>query len=383
MIRDADLLADLVEGVRRFVRERLIPIESVVAENDQIPESIVTEMRELGLFGLTIPEEYGGIGLTTEEEVLVAFELGHASPCFRSLVGTNNGIGSLSLVTDGTEAQKRAWLPRLATGEVIASFALTEPDAGSDAASLRTSARLDGDWVINGTKRFITNAPEAKLFTVFARTRPDQKGSKGISAFLVPRDTPGVVIGKHDKKMGQRGAHTADVIFDDCRVSPDALLGIEGEGFRAAMRTLDRGRLHISAICVALSERLIAEAVNYANTRKQFGKPIAEFQLIQAMLADSRVEAYAARCMVLETARARDSGEDVGERASCCKLFASEALGRIADRAVQVHGGAGYMQETAVERLYRDARLYRIYEGTSQIQQLIIARRLLAEAAVN
>ena len=267
---------------------------------------------------------------------------------------------------------------RLASGEVIACFALTEPDSGSDSASLRTSARLDGHWILNGTKRFITNAPEAGLFTVFARTRPDVKGAGGISAFLISRDTPGLIVGKPDRKMGQRGAHTADVILDDCRLPPTALLGREGQGFRTAMRVLDRGRIHIAAVCVGLSERLIREAVGYASARRQFGKPIAEFQLIQAMLADSRAEAYAARCMVVETARARDVGEDVSERASCCKLFASEALGRIADRAVQVHGGAGYMQDYAVERLYRDARLYRIYEGTSQIQQLVIARKMLS-----
>jgi acyl-CoA dehydrogenase len=378
VIRDAEILAGLIDGIRRFVNERLLPIEAEVADHDEIPGEVVAEMRRLGLFGLTIPEEFGGIGLTMEEEVLVAFEIGQASPCFRSLIGTNNGIGSLGLVLDGTEAQKREWLPRLASGEVIACFALTEPDSGSDAASLRTSARLDGHWILNGTKRFITNAPEAGLFTVFARTRPDVKGAGGISAFLISRDTPGLIVGKPDRKMGQRGAHTADVILDDCRLPPTALLGREGQGFRTAMRVLDRGRIHIAAVCVGLSERLIREAVGYASARRQFGKPIAEFQLIQAMLADSRAEAYAARCMVVETARARDVGEDVSERASCCKLFASEALGRIADRAVQVHGGAGYMQDYAVERLYRDARLYRIYEGTSQIQQLVIARKMLS-----
>ena len=378
MIRDAEILAGLIDGIRRFVNERLLPIEAEVADHDEIPDEVVAEMRRLGLFGLTIPEEFGGIGLTMEEEVLVAFEIGQASPCFRSLIGTNNGIGSLGLVLDGTEAQKREWLPRLASGEVIACFALTEPDSGSDAASLRTSARLDGHWILNGTKRFITNAPEAGLFTVFARTRPDVKGAGGISAFLVSSDTPGLIVGKPDRKMGQRGAHTADVILEDCRVPPTGLLGREGEGFRTAMRVLDRGRIHIAAVCVGLSERLIREAVGYATARRQFGQPIAEFQLIQAMLADSRAEAYAARCMVVETARARDAGEDVSERASCCKLFASEALGRIADRAVQVHGGAGYMQDYAVERLYRDARLYRIYEGTSQIQQLVIARKMLS-----
>jgi acyl-CoA dehydrogenase len=382
VIRDSEILAGLVEGVRRFVRERLVPIEAEVGETDIIPDSIVAEMRELGLFGLTIPEEYGGIGLTMEEEVLIAFELGQAAPCFRSLIGTNNGIGSLSLLLAGSQQQKSIWLPKLASGEVIASFALTEPEAGSDAGSIRTAARptANSGWVINGTKRFITNAPEADLFTVFARTQQSSKGSKGISAFLVPRDAPGLSVSNPDHKMGQKGAHTADVILEDCQVSSDALLGNEGEGFRTAMRVLDRGRIHIAAVCVALSERLISEALSYATARKQFGKPIANFQLIQAMLADSRADTYAARCMVVDTARARDVGEDVSERASCCKLFASESLGRVADRAVQIHGGAGYMRETAVERLYRDARLYRIYEGTSQIQQLLIAKHMIANA---
>jgi acyl-CoA dehydrogenase len=381
MIRDRETLDALLGTIRRFVRETLIPAEAGVAESDHIPAALVEQMRGLGLFGMTIPEEYGGLGLTMEEEVLAAFELGQASPCFRSLVGTNNGIGSLGLVLEGTEEQRQSWLPRMASGEIIASFALTEPDAGSDAASLRSTARRDGgEWVLNGTKRYITNAPEAGLFTVFARSAPAAKGADGISAFLVEAGLPGLVLGKPDRKMGQRGAHVCDVVLNDVRVGAGALLGREGQGFRTAMRTLDRGRIHISAVCVALAERLTEEALSYARERRQFGQPIAGFQLIQAMLADSRTEAYAARCMVMETARARDAGEDVSERAACCKLFASEMVGRVADRAVQIHGGAGYMQEYPVERLYRDARLYRIYEGTSQIQQIVIARAMLRAA---
>lgn len=372
MIRDPELLAGLVDSVQRFVRQRLMPIEDTVARTDAIPPDVVADMRAMGLFGMTIPEEFGGLGLTMEEEVTVALELGHTSPAFRSLIGTNNGIGSLGLILAGTAAQQQRYLPAMARGELISAFALTEPDAGSDAASLKTTATSDGDhFILNGTKRFITNAPQAGLFTVFART------VSGISAFLVEAHTPGLSGGKPDEKMGQKGAHTADVVFQDCRVPAQALLGPEGQGFGIAMRTLDRGRLHIAAVCTGLAGRLIHDAVQYAAQRKQFGKPIAAFQLVQAMLADSQADAYAARCMTLDAARRRDEGQDVSMEASCCKLFASEMLGRVADRAVQVHGGSGYMREYAVERFYRDARLYRIYEGTSQIQQLVIARRLL------
>jgi len=383
MIRDPQVLDALVDSVARFVRERLVPNEERVAESDQIPPALVDEMRDLGLFGLSIPEEYGGLGLTMEEEVLIAFELGQTSPAFRSLLGTNNGIGSQGIVMDGTDAQKRHYLPRLASGELIGSFALTEPDVGSDAAALRTSARRDGDhYLINGTKRYITNAPEAGLFTLMARTDPDEPGARGISAFLVDADTPGITLGKLDRKMGQKGAHTCDVVFDDCRVPASALLGArEGQGFKTAMKVLDRGRLHIAAVATGVAERLIREALEFAMQRRQFGKPIAEHQLIQAMLADSRSEAYAARCMVLEAARSKDRGENASLQASCCKLFATEMVGRVADRAVQIHGGAGYMAEYAVERFYRDVRLFRIYEGTSQIQQLVIARHMIREAS--
>jgi acyl-CoA dehydrogenase len=378
MIRDAQLLDELVDSVHRFVRQRLVPIEDRVAREDAIPPDVVADMRAMGLFGMTIPEEYGGLGLTMEEEATVAIELGRTSPAFRSLIGTNNGIGSLGLIVAGTPAQKSRYLPAMAAGNLVSAFALTEPDAGSDAASLRTSAIVkDGHYVLNGTKRFITNAPQAGLFTVFART------ASGISAFLVEADTPGLLVGLADDKMGQKGAQTADVVLQDCRVPNDAMLGAEGEGFGIAMRTLDRGRLHIAAVCVGLAERLIRDALHYAGERKQFGKPIAAFQLIQAMLADSQAETYAARCMTLDAARRRDAGEEVGMQASCCKLFASEMLGRVADRAVQIHGGAGYMREYAVERFYRDVRLYRIYEGTSQIQQLLIARRLMQREGIH
>jgi acyl-CoA dehydrogenase len=378
---DQQTLEQLVESVARFVRERLVPLEDRVAREDAVPADVITEMGSLGLFGLSIPEEYGGLGLSMSEEVQVAFELGRTSPAFRSLIGTNNGIGSHGLIMDGTEEQKQRYLPRLARGEIIGSFALTEPGSGSDAASLRTSAVRDGNgYVLNGTKRYITNAPQAGLFTVFARTNPERPGANGISAFLVEADTPGLLLGNPDRKMGQHGAHTCDVILDDCRVSGDGLLGArEGVGFKTAMKVLDRGRIHISAVCVAVAERLIEDSLRYAAQREQFGQPIAEFQLVQAMLADSRAEAYAARCMVEETARRRDAGENVTIDASCCKMFASEMVGRVADRAVQIHGGAGYMAEYGIERFYRDVRLFRIYEGTTQIQQLVIARNMLKE----
>ena len=386
MIRDAELLQDMVLTVRRFVAERLVPLEAEVARTDRIPASVADEMRHLGLFGMTIPEEYGGLGFTAEEEVLVAMELGRTSPAFRSLIGTNNGIGSQGILLDGTEAQRQEFLPLLASGEIVGSFALTEPDAGSDAASLRTSAERDGDhYVLDGTKRYITNAPEADLFTVMARTDPTQEGSAGITAFLVPAETPGITIGEPERKMGQQGTHVADVVFAGCRVPETAIiggLGRLGMGFKTAMKVLDRGRLHISAVCVGVAERLIADALEFAQGREQFGRPIAQHQLVQAMLADSRTEAYAARSMVLDAARRRDDGERITMVAAACKLFASEMVGRVADRAVQIHGGAGYIADYAVERFYRDVRLFRLYEGTSQIQQLVIAREMINGATV-
>jgi acyl-CoA dehydrogenase len=382
MIRDPDTLAALIDNVARFVRERLVPHEAEVEERDAIPELLITEMKALGLFGLSIPEQYGGLGLTMEEEVRVAFELGRTSPAFRSLIGTNNGIGSQGIILDGTEEQKSRYLPRLASGDIVASFALTEPGSGSDAASLSTTATRDGDhYLLNGTKRFITNAPEAGIFTVMARTDPNDRGARGISAFIVERGTPGLALGKTDRKMGQRGAHTCDVIFENCRVPASQLMGgVEGVGFKTAMKVLDKGRLHIAAVCVGVAERMLSDALDYALERRQFGQPIAEFQLVQAMLADSKTEIYAARSMVLDAARLRDERRDVATEAACAKLFASEMCGRVADRAVQIHGGAGYVSDYPIERFYRDVRLFRIYEGTSQIQQLVIARNMIREA---
>ena len=383
MALDAETFDQLLETVRRFVREQLVPIEAQVSEDDLVPPEIVSAMAELGLFGLSIPQEFGGLGLSVEEEVRVVLELGHTSPAFRSVFGTNTGIGSQGIVMDGTDEQKNKYLPKLASGEMVGSFALTEPDAGSDAASLRTAARMDGnEYVLNGTKRYITNAARAGVFTVMARTDPDDPRASGISAFLVEADSPGLSLGKPDRKMGQQGAHVCDVVFDDCRIPADALLGgVEGQGFKTAMKVLDRGRLVISAMCVGNAERLIADSVRYALERKQFGKPIADFQLVQAMLADSEAEASAAKAMILDGARRKDAGEDIVKLAAICKYYSSEMIGRVADRAVQIHGGAGYISEYGIERFYRDVRLYRIYEGTSQIQQLIIAREMLKEAA--
>ena len=379
MIRDQLTLNALLDSVSRFVRERLVPAERIVAETDEIPTDIVAEMKALGLFGLSIPEPYGGLGLTMEEEVLVILEMGRTSPAFRSLFGTTVGLGSQGILLDGTPEQKAYYLPRLASGDLIASFALTEPDSGSDAASLRTSATLDGDhYVINGTKRFITNAPRAGIFIVIARTDSSSQGAAGVSAFIVKAGTAGLNLGKADKKMGQQGALTCDVIFENCRVPTASIIGGKpGVGFKTAMKSLEKSRIHIAAICTGVAQRMLNDALRYAMQRKQFGQPIAEFQLVQAMLADSKAELYAAQCMTLDAARRRDRGDSVATESSCVKMFASEMCGRVADRAVQIFGGAGYMADYGIERFYRDVRLFRIYEGTTQIQQLIIARNMM------
>ena len=382
MIRDPETFEALLDSVRRFVRERLVPAESEVAETDQIPAAIVLAMRDMGLFGLTIPESYGGLGLTMEEESRLLFELCKTSPAFRSVIGTTVGIGSQGILMDGTPEQKAYYLPKLATGEWMASFALTEPDAGSDAASLRTTAIRDGDvYVVNGTKRYITNAPQATLFTLMARTNPQDKTAGGVSAFILDAKSPGITLGKIDHTMGQKGAHTCDVIFENVRVPASHLIGgREGQGFKTAMKVLEKGRIHLAAVCVGVAQRILNDALRYAVDRKQFGQSIADFQLVQAMLADSKAELYAAECMVIDAARKRDEGRNVATEASCCKMFASEMCGRVADRAVQILGGAGYLSEYGIERFYRDVRLFRLYEGTTQIQQLIIARNMVREA---
>ncbi len=377
----AETAALLADAVARFVREVLIPAEAEVEETDEIPARIVAQLKNLGLFGMTVPESYGGLGLSMFEETQVVMEIGYASPVFRSYFGTSNGVGTLGIIIDGTEQQRQQYLPRIAAGDLVASFCLTEPDAGSDVAALATRAVRDGGhYVISGTKRFTTNAPHAGLFTVFARTAGKETGAKGISAFLVERGTPGIAIQPKHRKMGFRGSHTADVVFEDCRVPADALLGgREGIGFKTAMKSLDHARLHMAAVAAGLCRRLIDEGVRYAQQRRQFGKPIAEFQLVQGMLADCEAEAFAARAMVESASRSKDAGRRTTKEAAACKYFATEALFRIADRILQIHGGYGYIKEYPIERLFRDARLLRIYEGTSQIQQLIIAREMLRE----
>ena len=383
MALDTESFDLLLPTLQRFIRERLIPAENHLEEHDEVPADIVEDMKAMGLFGLSIPEEFGGIGLSMSQEVQVAYEIGRTALAFRSVFGTNVGIGSQGILMDGTPEQKRDYLPRVASGELIMSFALTEPDAGSDAASLKTRADLDGDhYVLNGTKRYITNAPRAGAFTLMART--GGPGAGGVSSFIVPADLPGITLGKTDKKMGQRGTKTCDVILDNVRVPAANIIGgVPGQGFKTAMKVLDRGRLHISAVSCGMAQRILEEATAYARDRKQFGKAIGEFQLIQAMLADSQAELLAGWALVQDVARRFDakpaqvSDPEVSMRVSCAKLFCTEMVGRVADRGVQVHGGAGYINEYPVERFYRDVRLLRLYEGTTQIQQLIIGRELM------
>ncbi|OLM32286.1 Butyryl-CoA dehydrogenase [Pseudonocardia sp. Ae717_Ps2] len=378
-------LTDVLDSVRDFIRTEVVPQEERIDAEDAVPERIVAQCKEMGLYGFTIPEQYGGLGLTASQEVRLAFELGWTTPALRSLFGTNNGIAGHVLLEGGTEEQKKQWLPRLASGEVTASFGLTEADAGSDPSSLTTRAVRDGDgWVLNGSKRYITNSPVADVIMVFARTDPDAPGNRGISTFLVPKGTPGLSVGPKDHKMGQFGAWTADVYLDDVRVPFENVVGGEDgidKGFLVAAKCLAHGRLHIAAVCVGMADRLVHETVEFARTREQGGKPIARFQLVQGLVADSVTDARAGRGLVLDAARSFDDGTDMVSGPAAAKYFCSEMVGRVADRAVQVHGGAGYMRGVAVERFYRDARLFRIYEGTSQIQQVIIARDALGRAA--
>ncbi|MFO1305057.1 MAG: acyl-CoA dehydrogenase family protein [Burkholderiales bacterium] len=383
MAVDTESFEALLASVRRFVRDRLVPAEDVVEAQDEVPADIVEDMKAMGFFGLSIPEAYGGIGLSMSQECRVAFEVGQTSLAFRSVFGTNVGIGSQGILMDGTEAQKRDLLPRVASGELVMSFALTEPDAGSDAASIRTRAERDGDdYVLNGGKRFITNAPRAGAFTLMART--GGPGAAGISAFIVPAGLPGITLGSPDRKMGQRGTKTCDVILENVRVPAANIIGGEpGRGFKTAMKVLDRGRLHISAVACGMAQRILDESVAYARERRQFGQRIGDFQLVQAMLADSQAELYAGWSMVQDCAMRYDAkppgatDPHVSMLASCTKLFCSEMVGRVADRGVQVHGGSGYISDYPVERFYRDVRLLRLYEGTSQIQQMIIGRALV------
>jgi acyl-CoA dehydrogenase len=384
---DASDLQSVLSTVREFVRDQVVPVEARIDETDEIPEEIGESAKRMGLFGFAIPEEYGGLGLSMAEESRLVFELGYTTPALRSMFGTNNGIAGHVLLEGGTEEQKKDWLPRIASGEATAAFALTEAEAGSDPSGITTTASRDGDgWVLNGAKRYITNAPVADVFMVFARTDPKARATRGITTFLVPRDTPGLSIGPRDHKMGQFGAWTADVDLNDVRVDDAAVIGGDegvGTGFATAMRCLAHGRVHIAALCVGMAERLVDESVFFAQTRKQSGKPIAAFQLIQGLVADSVTDLYAGRSLVTQVAQAFDDGTDRKVGPATAKYFCSEMVGRVADRAVQIHGGSGYMRGVAVERFYRDARLFRIYEGTSQIQQIIIAKQVLGSAATS
>jgi acyl-CoA dehydrogenase len=372
MIRNPAQFNQLIAQVRHFIREECIPLEAAIDQSDEIPESLVQRMRELG-----------GAGLTTEELALVNIEVSQGATTFRARFGGNTGIASESLVVDGTSEQRAKWLPLLASGELTGCFALTEPDAGSDATALKTVAVRDGDhWRITGHKCYITNAPIAGLFTVFARTDPHGKGASGISAFLVERGTPGLSTPAAYRKLGQHGSPVGEVLLDDCRVHASAIVGGEanlGHGFRTAMRALNKQRINLAGLCVGPAIRLVEEMVQRATTRKQFGKSVAEFQLVQQMIAQSNTEVHAARALVLETARKRDDGLDVTMEASMCKLFASEMCGRVADNALQIFGGGGYIADNVAERFYRDVRLFRLYEGTSQIHLVNIAKRTVAQ----
>ena len=383
MIRDREKFFALLSEVRAFIRNECVPLEEQVDRGDEIPEPLVQRMREIGLFGHSIPEAYGGAGLSTEELSLVNIEVSQAATTFRARFGGNTGIASESIVVDGTAEQKRHYLPRLASGELTGCFALTEPEAGSDATAQATAAVRDGDaFVITGKKCFITNAPIANLFTVFARTDPDSNGAGGISAFLVERGAPGLSTSEPYRKMGQHGSPVGEVLLDHVRVPASAIVGgLEGHGFRTAMKTLNKQRINLAALCVGPAIRLVEEMARHAQSRRQFGQPIGDFQLVQQMIAESNTEAHAARALVLETARKRDDGVDVTMEASMCKLFASEACGRVADRAVQLFGGSGYIAGNVAERFYRDVRLFRLYEGTSQIHLINIAKRTMVAAA--
>jgi acyl-CoA dehydrogenase len=382
MIRDAQALQALLDDTRQFVRDRWWPQEERVAALDQVPDEIVDELRQRGFFGWSIPEAYGGLGLTTEELVLGAMEISQASVALRARVGTNTGIGSEGLVADGTAEQKQRWLPRMARGELTGCLALTEPEAGSEASNVQTTARRDGaHYVLDGRKCYITNAPIADLYTVIARTEPGSTGSAGLSAFIVERGTPGLEPGPAYRKMGQAGSPVSDVVFTNCRVPAANLIGgEEGRGFKTVMKVLNKQRLHLAALCTGPAMRMLDLALAHTTRRRQFGQPVANFQLVQALIADCRTEIFAARSMILEAARARDRGEDVALQASMCKYFASEMAGRVADRCVQMFGGAGYVADHApIERYYRDVRLFRLYEGTSQIHQLNIAKLTLRD----
>ncbi len=378
---DPDSFEQFLDQLRRFVRERLIPAERVIMESEEIPADIVREMREMGLFGLTIPEEHGGAGMNVRQYARTIHTISYAMPAFRSLISINIGMVCSALKNGGTEAQKAEWLPRLAAGD-IAAFGLTEPGSGSDSAGMQTSAdRVDGGWVLNGTKRYITNAPQARVALIMARTSKENLPKNAhVSAFIVPMSTAGVSVGKPDKKMGQAGSAIADIILEDVFVSDEGLLGGEiGKGFVFAMKSLDNGRISVGAAATAYARRALDSALRYATERKAFGEAIANFQLVQQMLAQGEIEIYAAESMMADVTARADAGENVLRQAAAFKVFASEMCGRVVDACVQIYGGAGYLAEYDAERFFRDARIYRIYEGTTQILQLQIAKHMLRE----
>jgi len=377
-----DDFREILAQTRHFIRSVVLPRETEIAESDRIPDDLREQAKRMGLFGYAIPQEWGGLGLNIVQDVELALELGYTSLSVRSMFGTNNGIAGQVLVGFGTEAQKARWLEAMAAGDVVASFALTEPGAGSNPSGLRTKAVRDGqDWVISGQKRWITNAPAADLFVVFARTRPADDDGAGIAVFLVPADAPGVEVGVKDAKMGQEGAWTSDVYFTDVRVGPDALIGgSEDIGYRAALTSLARGRIHIAALAVGTAQRALDESVAFAASATQGGTPVGTFQLVQAMLADQQTGVAAGRALVRDCAQKWLTGEDRRIAPSVAKVFCTEMAGTVADLAVQVHGGTGYMRGVPVERIYRDVRLLRLYEGTSEIQRLIIGGGLIKAA---
>ena len=384
MIRNQTAMDDLLAATRRFVQDIAIPNEDRVEQDDAVPEEAIAAMRELGTFGWSIPEEYGGSGLTSEELALAFMELTQCSIAYRVVGAQNAGIGSECLIRDGTDEQKKKYLPGLASGELIGCLALTEPEAGSDATALQTKAVKtdDGHYVLNGMKRYITLAPIADVFTVFARTDDSARGGKGVTAFIIERGTPGLTTSGSTPKMGQEGAPIGEIYLKDCRVHESAIVGGEpGLGFRTVMKALNKQRINLSALSTGPAIRMLSDAVAYTRERKQFGQPIAEFQLIQAMLAECKVEIEAARALILETARKRDRGEDVTMDVSLCKYYSTEMCGRVADRVVQIFGGQGYVKGRGIERFYRDVRALRIYEGTSQIHLLNIAKNLLRQEA--
>ncbi|AUH67601.1 MULTISPECIES: acyl-CoA dehydrogenase family protein [Gordonia] len=375
--------AQIKDAVHEFIRTRVVPREREIADNDAIPADLVATAKEIGLFGYAIPQEWGGLGLDLTQDVELAQEFGYTALSLRSMFGTNNGIAGQVLVNFGTDEQKAAWLERIASGEVVASFALTEPGAGSNPAGLRAKAveQENGDWVIDGAKCFITNAPLANLFVTFARVRPADENGPGIAVFLVPAETAGVSVAEHDRKMGQEGAWTADVHFDGVRVPASALVGGNVDvGYKAAMTSLARGRVHIAALAVGSAQRALDESLRHVAVTTQGGTPIGDFQLVQAHIADMQVGISAGRALVRDAAAKYVSGEDRRISPSVAKVFCTEMVGQVADKAVQVHGGSGYMREMPVERIYRDVRLLRLYEGTSEIQRLIIGGGLVRQA---